>query len=216
MHAIKSTISVQMWIIVCLAVWMAVEQAKSPEKRAESMALLAEYVMRRGNLVEAEKIAREAEALNPDRKRVPWAIIGAVRKEQGQLDEAIAAYEHSNTIEVGHIPSFNRRASAAIYKELAPIYAEIGRLDDALELIHEAERELGVFARVVFGDSSGGGLFRSGRHRSLTCKHHDLDPFAYLQDVLSRLPSLPEGQLDVLLPDVWFTAHPAVRRKTAA
>ena len=26
-----------------------------------------------------------------------------------------------------------------------------------------------------------------------TCRHHDIDPFAYLQDVLSRLPSLPRG-----------------------
>jgi hypothetical protein len=49
-----------------------------------------------------------------------------------------------------------------------------------------------------------------------SCKHHDIDPFAYLQDVLSRLPSHPAAQLDVLLPDVWFQSHPAARRKTAA
>ena len=49
-----------------------------------------------------------------------------------------------------------------------------------------------------------------------TCKHHDIDPFAYLQDVLSRLPSMAPGQLDELLPNVWFGAHPSARRKTAA
>jgi transposase len=49
-----------------------------------------------------------------------------------------------------------------------------------------------------------------------TCKHHDVDPFAYLQHVLSRLPSLPQGQLVELLPDVWFASHPRARRKSAA
>jgi hypothetical protein len=46
-----------------------------------------------------------------------------------------------------------------------------------------------------------------------TCKHHDIDPFAYLQDVLRRLPSHPMDQLDELLPDVWFASHPSARRK---
>jgi transposase len=49
-----------------------------------------------------------------------------------------------------------------------------------------------------------------------TCKHHDIDPYAYLADVLRRLPSHPAGQLGELLPDVWFTSHPAARRKKAA
>jgi hypothetical protein len=33
---------------------------------------------------------------------------------------------------------------------------------------------------------------------------------------LSRLPSLPKGQLDGLLPDAWLAARPEARRKTAA
>jgi hypothetical protein len=49
-----------------------------------------------------------------------------------------------------------------------------------------------------------------------TCKHHEVDPFAYLQDILRRLPFHPCGQRDELLPDVWFTSHPSARRKTAA
>lgn len=49
-----------------------------------------------------------------------------------------------------------------------------------------------------------------------TCRHHHIDPFAYLRDVLGRLPSLPMDQLDALLPDLWFASHPAARRKTAA
>jgi hypothetical protein len=48
-----------------------------------------------------------------------------------------------------------------------------------------------------------------------TCKHHDIDPFAYLRDILHRLPSHPADQLDELLPDVWFASHPSARRKRA-
>jgi transposase len=49
-----------------------------------------------------------------------------------------------------------------------------------------------------------------------TCKHHDIDPFAYLQDILRRLPTHPADQLDELLPDVWFASHSSARRKRAA
>jgi hypothetical protein len=49
-----------------------------------------------------------------------------------------------------------------------------------------------------------------------TCKHHDIDPFAYLRDVLGRLPVHPVDRLGELLPDVWFEAHPQARRKKVA
>ena len=49
-----------------------------------------------------------------------------------------------------------------------------------------------------------------------TCERHDIDPFAYLQDILRRLPSHPADQLDDLLPDVWFASHSSARRKKAA
>jgi hypothetical protein len=49
-----------------------------------------------------------------------------------------------------------------------------------------------------------------------TCKYHDVDPFAFLDDVLRRRPSHPAGRLDELVPDIWFRAHPSARRKTAA
>ena len=49
-----------------------------------------------------------------------------------------------------------------------------------------------------------------------TCKYHDIDPFAYLQDVLRRLPAHTAGGLDKFLPDVWFASHPSARRKTVA
>jgi hypothetical protein len=48
------------------------------------------------------------------------------------------------------------------------------------------------------------------------CWHHDIDPVAYLQDILGRQPSQPTDQLEGLLPDVWFTSHPRARGQPAA
>lgn len=36
-----------------------------------------------------------------------------------------------------------------------------------------------------------------------TCRHHSIDPFEYLKDVLTRLPSTPTSQIDQFLPDRW-------------
>ena len=60
--------------------------------------------------------------------------------------------------------------------------------------------------------TDGGGPLLLDRN----CKHPDIDPFAYLRDVLRRRPAHPADQLDELLPDVWFASHPSARRKAAA
>jgi hypothetical protein len=49
-----------------------------------------------------------------------------------------------------------------------------------------------------------------------SCRHHGIDPFAYLRDVLGCLPTRSKDQLGELLPDVWFASHPSARRGTAA
>jgi transposase len=38
-----------------------------------------------------------------------------------------------------------------------------------------------------------------------TCQRLGVEPWAYLQDVLTRLPTTPAGQLGDLLPDRWQT-----------
>jgi transposase len=49
-----------------------------------------------------------------------------------------------------------------------------------------------------------------------SCKRFGADPFAYLKDVLGRLPTHPGDRLAELLPDAWFAAHPNTRRKAAS
>jgi len=127
---------------------VAIELAPTAEKRAESLALLGDYVMRRGDLDGAVRIAREADAILPGRKRIPWIIIGVVEKERGRLEEAIRALEHANTIPMGHIPAMNRRATAVIQKDLAILYAELDRADAARALIRQAEPDFAGDSRL--------------------------------------------------------------------
>src|SRR5688572_20626878 len=42
-----------------------------------------------------------------------------------------------------------------------------------------------------------------------TCQRLGVEPWAYLQDVLTRLPSLPAAHLAELLPDRWEAARRA-------
>ena len=48
------------------------------------------------------------------------------------------------------------------------------------------------------------------------CNRHQVDPFAYLKDVLERLPAHPPEALGELLPDAWLEAHPGARRRVAS
>ena len=43
-----------------------------------------------------------------------------------------------------------------------------------------------------------------------SCKRHKLDPFAYLRDLLTRLPATPISDLDPFLPDHWKARHPGL------
>ena len=42
-----------------------------------------------------------------------------------------------------------------------------------------------------------------------TCQRLGVEPWAYLQDVLTRLPASPAGHLGDLLPDHWQAARQA-------
>jgi hypothetical protein len=49
-----------------------------------------------------------------------------------------------------------------------------------------------------------------------TCRRLGVEPWAYLQDVLMRLPAAPAEQLGGLLPDHWQAARPAQVATVAA
>jgi transposase len=57
------------------------------------------------------------------------------------------------------------------------------------------------------GSNAGGQTGATLMSLVASCKRHSLDPFAYLRDVLRRLPDTPISQLDPFLPDLWKAEH---------
>ena len=49
-----------------------------------------------------------------------------------------------------------------------------------------------------------------------TCKHHGVDPFAYLRDVLTRLPGWGDGPLEPLMPRPWQDVRERLKDGAAA
>ena len=77
-----------------------------------------------------------------------------------------------------------------------------------------AEREMKRIAIgrknwLTVGSPSGGQTAAVLFSFTSTCQRLGVEPWAYLQDVLTRLPATPVGQLGDLLPDHWKTARRA-------
>jgi transposase len=49
-----------------------------------------------------------------------------------------------------------------------------------------------------------------------SCKRHQIDPFAYLKDILERLPTQTADRLGELLPDTWIAANSSARRRVVS
>ena len=78
-----------------------------------------------------------------------------------------------------------------------------------------AEREMKQIATgrknwYFVGSANGGRTAALLYSFTSTCHRLEIDPWAYLQDVLTRLPELPPDKLTDLLPDRWKAARQAV------
>jgi hypothetical protein len=60
---------------------------------------------------------------------------------------------------------------------------------------------------LFWGSDAGGKTAAVLTSLTATCKRHGIDPWSYLSDVLTRLPSYPAGRVAELLPDVWAQAQ---------
>jgi hypothetical protein len=77
-----------------------------------------------------------------------------------------------------------------------------------------AEREMkrvaiGRKTWLFVGSPTGGPTATVLLRFTSTCHRLGVEPWAYLQDVLTRLPTLPKERLTDLLPDHWQAARPA-------
>lgn len=84
-------------------------------------------------------------------------------------------------------------------------YTEAGFLQIGNNASERALRAVAVGRKnYLFAGSDGGGLSAAVLYSVAgTCRRLGLDPFAYLRDALRRIPALPMGRLDELLPDRW-------------
>ena len=76
-----------------------------------------------------------------------------------------------------------------------------------------AEREMKRIAIgrknwLFFGSDKGGGTAAILFSFTSTCRRLSVEPWAYLRDVLTRLPTTPPEQLADFLPDHWQAAQP--------
>ena len=64
---------------------------------------------------------------------------------------------------------------------------------------------------LFFGNPHGGRTAAILLTLTMSCKRHNIDPFAYLRDVYTRLPTMADWELESLLPDRWIQEHPEHR-----
>jgi transposase len=84
-----------------------------------------------------------------------------------------------------------------------------------------AEREMKQIATgrknwLFVGSAKGGRTAAVLFSFTFTCRRLGINPWAYLQDVLGRLPELPESQLSDLLPDRWQAASRQAREASSS
>lgn len=92
-------------------------------------------------------------------------------------------------LEDGMIPIDNNRTEAALK------YAVLGRK-----------------AWLFVGNEQGGQTAATLFTLTKSCNRHHVDPYAYLRDVYTRLPTITsESELESLLPDNWIQEHPEHR-----
>jgi transposase len=63
---------------------------------------------------------------------------------------------------------------------------------------------------LFWGSDRGGRTAAVLTSFTATCRRHRIDPWSYLSDVLTRLPSRPADRLAELLPDAWAGSHRAL------
>jgi hypothetical protein len=145
----------------------------------------------------------------------------AADREPGPILEA-ACWAHARRSFVALVDieaSARRKTEGKVPTPISPLAFEIVRRTNRLfEIecaINAAERCLRVVAlgrkSWLFAGSDRGGLCAAAMYSLIvTAKLNEIDPHAWLADVLARIASHPASRLDELLPRNWRAAHAAV------
>ncbi len=84
-------------------------------------------------------------------------------------------------------------------------YTEAGFLDIDNNVAEREMKRIAIGRKnwLFIGSPQGGAMAAVMMSFTSTCNRLDVEPWAYLHDVLTRLPTTPSGGLDALLPDRW-------------
>jgi transposase len=97
-------------------------------------------------------------------------------------------------------------------------YLEDGRLEIDTNLVENAIRPTAIGKKnwLFVGEANAGE--RSAIIYTIveSCRRRGIDPYAYLRDVLTRLPMATNWQIKDLTPEAWAKSQPTARLKTAA
>jgi transposase len=102
--------------------------------------------------------------------------------------------------------------------ELLRVYLSDGRVEIDNNLVENAIRPTAIGKKnwLFFGDAAAGK--RSAILYTIieSCRRWGIDPYAYLRDVLTRLPSMTNHQVKDITPEAWAKAHGHQRLPKAA
>ncbi len=84
-------------------------------------------------------------------------------------------------------------------------YTEAGFLDIDNNVAEREMKRIAIGRKnwLFIGSPQGGAMAAVMMSFTSTCNRLDVEPWAYVHDVLTRLPTTPSGGLDALLPDRW-------------
>ena len=87
-------------------------------------------------------------------------------------------------------------------------YTETGFLDIDNNVAEREMKRIAIGRKnwLFLGSTEGGKMAAVMMSFTSTCRRLGVEPWEYLQDVLTRLPTTPAAQLDELLPDRWQAA----------
>ncbi len=125
------------------------------------------------------------------------------------LEEFKAWLRASQRENGGHILSKSPMGEAIAYAlnqwEALCVYITDGRLNIDNNPAENALRGVALGRKnwLFVGSDKGGSTAAVLYSLLQTCKRHGAEPWAYLRDVLTRIPTQPADKLDELLPDQW-------------
>jgi hypothetical protein len=97
------------------------------------------------------------------------------------------------------------------------VYLENGRIEIDNNYVENAIRPTAIGKKnwLFVGDSQAGQWAAILYTIIESCRHHQIDPFAYLRDVLTRLPSMTNREIEQVTPAAWAKTH-AIALSTAS